>query len=172
MDRNSVITCFRLDLTVTAAVVGLDVKRVWDNMHPGPRSNIIIDTGDGDDALAAFVAKMAELEVIGEPNARASYSQAGYSLLGRVLESVTTYEQAIASLVFEPLGLSNSFFGTADVMTRRFAVGHYADEDGNLVVAGEAIWATASASAGSCARWTAYGRSRTAVRPTANSPSC
>ncbi|MFD7261098.1 serine hydrolase domain-containing protein [Streptomyces sp. NPDC059874] len=101
--------------------------------------NIIVDTGDGDDALAAFVAKTAELELIGEPGARASYSQAAYNLLGRILENVTgqTYEKAISSLLFEPLGLSNSFFGTADVMTRRFAVGHNADEDGNIAVAKE-----------------------------------
>ncbi|MFD3875431.1 serine hydrolase domain-containing protein [Streptomyces sp. NPDC058623] len=101
--------------------------------------NIIVDTGDGDDALASFVAKLAELEMIGEPGARASYSQAAYNLLGRVLENVTglTYEQAIASLLLEPLGLSNSFFGSADVMTLRFAVGHNADEEGNLAVAKE-----------------------------------
>ncbi|MFD7326489.1 serine hydrolase domain-containing protein [Streptomyces sp. NPDC059875] len=101
--------------------------------------NLIVDTGDGDDALAAFVEKMADLEFIGEPGARASYSQAGFNLLGRVLENVTglTYERAIASLLLEPLGLSNSFFGTADVMTRRFAVGHNPDEEGNLAVAKE-----------------------------------
>ncbi|MFE1829676.1 serine hydrolase domain-containing protein [Streptomyces yangpuensis] len=101
--------------------------------------NVIVDTGDGDDALAAFVGKLAELEVIGEPGARASYSQAAYNLLGRVLENVTgmTYEKAVSSLLFEPLGLSNSFFGTADVITRRFAVGHNADAEGNLAVAKE-----------------------------------
>ncbi|MEU7723828.1 serine hydrolase domain-containing protein [Streptomyces sp. NPDC040724] len=109
------------------------------NHTSGLSWNVIVDTGDGDDALAAFVAEMAGLQLIGEPGARASYSQAGYNLLGRVLENVTglTYEQAVSSLVFEPLGLSNSFFGTADVMTRRFAVGHNADEDGNLAVAKE-----------------------------------
>ncbi|MFD9036709.1 serine hydrolase domain-containing protein, partial [Streptomyces sp. NPDC059567] len=101
--------------------------------------NLIVDTGDGDDALAAFVAKMAELQFVGEPGARASYSQAAFNLLGRVLEKVTglTYERAIASLLFEPLGLSHSFFGTAEVMTRRFAVGHNPDEDGDLAVARE-----------------------------------
>ncbi|MFD0353426.1 serine hydrolase domain-containing protein [Streptomyces sp. NPDC127110] len=101
--------------------------------------NIIVDTGDGDDALAAFVGRLAELELVGAPGDRASYSQAAYNLLGRVLENVTglTYERAVASLLFEPLGLSNSFFGTADVMTRRFAVGHNADEDGELAVAKE-----------------------------------
>ncbi|MCT4351995.1 beta-lactamase family protein [Streptomyces sp. Je 1-79] len=101
--------------------------------------NIVVDTGDGDDALTAFVARMAELPLIGEPGARASYSQAGFNLLGRVLENVTglTYERAVASLLTEPLGLSHSFFHTADVMTRRFAVGHNPDADGDLAVARE-----------------------------------
>jgi len=79
--------------------------------------DLLVDTGEGDDALAGFVAKLAELELIAPPSARASYSQAGYSLLGRVIEKVVgmTYEKAIALLVFEPLGLSHSFFAPDDV---------------------------------------------------------
>ncbi|MEU4408836.1 serine hydrolase domain-containing protein [Streptosporangium sp. NPDC023963] len=98
---------------------------------------IIVDTGEGDDALAAYVAKMAGLELIGRPGERASYSQAGYNLAGRVVEKVTDlpYERAIASLVLEPLGLSNSFFAPAEVMTRRFAAGHDRGEGGTLSVA-------------------------------------
>ena len=99
--------------------------------------DLLVDTGEGDDALASFVAKLAELELIAPLGARASYSQAGYSLLGRVIEKVTgmPYEKAIASLVFEPLGLSHSFFAPGDVMTRRFAVGHNLGEDGTLSIA-------------------------------------
>ena len=99
--------------------------------------DLMVDTGEGDDALASFVAKLAELELIAPPGARASYSQAGYSLLGRIMEMITglTYERAVASLVFEPLGLSHSFFAPEDVMTRRFAVGHNPGEDGTLSVA-------------------------------------
>lgn len=80
---------------------------------------------------------MATLEQIAPPGARASYSQAGYNLAGRILEKVTglTYERAVASLVFEPLGLSHSFFARDDVMTRRFAVGHNLGEDGTLSIA-------------------------------------
>ncbi|MFC7641197.1 serine hydrolase domain-containing protein [Streptosporangium lutulentum] len=80
---------------------------------------------------------MAELELIAPPGARASYSQAGYNLAGRVIEEVTglTYERAVASLVLEPLGLSHSFFTPGDVMTRRFAVGHNPGEDGTPSVA-------------------------------------
>jgi CubicO group peptidase (beta-lactamase class C family) len=98
---------------------------------------IDVDTGEGDDALAREVAKLSELKLIAPPGARASYSQAGYNLAGRILEKVTglTYEGAIASLLLEPLGLSHSFFARDDVMTRRHAVGHNLDEDKRLQVA-------------------------------------
>ena len=98
---------------------------------------VIADTGEGDDALAAYVAKLATLGQISLPGVRASYSQAGYNLAGRIAEKVTglTYERAVASLVFEPLGLSHSFFARDDVMTRRFAVGHNRGADGTLAIA-------------------------------------
>jgi CubicO group peptidase (beta-lactamase class C family) len=83
------------------------------------------------------MAKMAELKLIAPPNERASYSQAGYNLAGRIIEKVTgmTFEGAIASLVFEPLKLSHSFFNRDDIMTRRFSVGHNPGNDGTLSVA-------------------------------------
>jgi CubicO group peptidase (beta-lactamase class C family) len=95
------------------------------------------DTGEGDDALERYVAKMAEMELIALPGTRTSYSQAGYNLLGRLIEKVTgqTFEQAVASLVFEPLGLSHSFFARDDIMIRRFVVGHNPAEDGTLSIA-------------------------------------
>jgi CubicO group peptidase (beta-lactamase class C family) len=95
------------------------------------------DTGEGDDALERYVAKMAELKQIAPLGTRVSYSQAGYNLLGRIIEKVTgqTFEQAVASLVFEPLELSHSFFACDDIMTRRFAVGHNRGEDGLLSIA-------------------------------------
>lgn len=96
-----------------------------------------VDTGEGDDALAAYVAKMSESELIAPPGARASYSQVGYNLAGRIIEMVTglTYEQAIASLLLEPWGLGHTYFATNDVMTRRFAVGHNVGENGTPAVA-------------------------------------
>jgi CubicO group peptidase (beta-lactamase class C family) len=96
-----------------------------------------VETGEGDDALAAYVARLAESALIAPPGTRASYSQIGYNLAGRVIEKVTgqTYERAIAELLFEPLGLSHSAFGANAVMTRRFAVGHNRAENGTLAVA-------------------------------------
>jgi CubicO group peptidase (beta-lactamase class C family) len=95
------------------------------------------DTGEGDDALELYVAKMAEFELIAPLGTRVSYSQAGYNLLGRLIEKVTgqTFEQAVASLVCEPLGLSHSFFARDDIMTRRFVVGHNRGEGGTMSIA-------------------------------------
>jgi CubicO group peptidase (beta-lactamase class C family) len=97
----------------------------------------LTDTGEGDDALASFVPRLAELELVAPLGTRASYSQAGYSLLGRVIEKIlgVPYEKAVASLIFGPLGLSHSFFAAGDVLTRRFAVGHNRGEDAAMSVA-------------------------------------
>jgi CubicO group peptidase (beta-lactamase class C family) len=95
------------------------------------------DSGEGNDALARYVDKLAELELIAAPGIRTSYSQAGFNLAGRIVEKVTglTFERAVASLILEPLGLSHSFYLHEEVMTRRFAVAHNAGQDGTLSVA-------------------------------------
>jgi len=100
---------------------------------------LITDTGDGDDALAEFIARLSGLEQIGAPGGRASYSQVGFSIVARIVEKVTglTFERAVETLVLEPLGLSNTFYGLDDVMNRTAAFGHNADENGDLVVARE-----------------------------------
>jgi CubicO group peptidase (beta-lactamase class C family) len=97
--------------------------------------NLIGD--DVDDTLAGFVAAMTGLPLIAEPGTRASYSQAGYNLLGRVIEKVTgqPFEQAIAELVLQPAGLEDTVFDLDDVIVRKFALGYNRDEDGSLRVA-------------------------------------
>ncbi|MEV4129268.1 serine hydrolase domain-containing protein [Nocardia sp. NPDC049707] len=96
-----------------------------------------VDTGEGDDALARHAVKLAESPLIAEPGTRASYSQAGFNLAGRIVENVSglPFERAAASLLFEPLGLAHSCYSANDVMTRRFAVGHNVDANGLLAVA-------------------------------------
>ncbi|MFG2291178.1 serine hydrolase domain-containing protein [Streptomyces sp. NPDC048595] len=92
----------------------------------------LIDDGKGDRSLTGLVAKLPELPLIAPPGARASYSQAGYNLAGRIIEKVTDlpFEQAMTSLVLEPVGLSDTVYGLAEVMVRKFAVGHNRSEDG------------------------------------------
>jgi CubicO group peptidase (beta-lactamase class C family) len=107
------------------------------NHTAGLGQGFVFDSGDGDDALARYVAKLPELELIAPPGTRASYSQAGFNLVGRIIEKVTglTYEQAVASLLFEPLGMQHSFYSASEVLSQRFAVGHNPGEDGALAVA-------------------------------------
>ena len=83
-------------------------------------------TGDGDDALARFIDLLPQAPQISPLGAVASYSNSGFNLAGRVIEVVTgkTYEAAVTGLVLEPLGMGDTFFFAADVMTRRFVVGH------------------------------------------------
>jgi CubicO group peptidase (beta-lactamase class C family) len=94
------------------------------------------DTGEGDDALARYVEHMADLAQVTPLGAGVSYNNASLSLAGRVIEKLTggTYEQAIAELIFEPLGLEHSFFFRSDIMIRRFAVGHHRSADGSITV--------------------------------------
>ncbi|MFE1873039.1 serine hydrolase domain-containing protein [Streptomyces sp. NPDC059496] len=94
----------------------------------------LIDDGEGDRSLAGLVAKLPQLSLIAPPGTRASYSQAGYNLAGRVIEKVTglPFEQAMASLVLDPVGLADTVYGLAEVMVRKFAVGYNRGDDGEL----------------------------------------
>jgi CubicO group peptidase (beta-lactamase class C family) len=126
---------------------------------------VIADTGEGEDALARYVSRLGELEQVAPAGARASYSQAGFNMAGRILEKITgmTYERAIAHLLFEPLGLAHSFFARDDIMTRRFSVGHNLGRDDRMHVA--RLWRRArgdnpgggiASSAGDQLRWAAF----------------
>jgi CubicO group peptidase (beta-lactamase class C family) len=90
------------------------------------------DTGRGDDALARYVAEMAELEQLTPPGTAYSYCNSGFSLLGRLIEALTgeTFEVALKRLVLAPLGLEHSFLFPEEVMTQRYSVGHAAVRDG------------------------------------------
>jgi CubicO group peptidase (beta-lactamase class C family) len=138
VELDAPVRCYvpELMLADETAAASLTVSNLL-NHTAGLDWRIDVDTGEGDEALAREVAEFSKLKLIAPPGFRASYSQAGYNLAGRILEKVTgkTYEGAIASLLLEPLGLANSFFSRDDIMTRRFALGHNLDGGGELVVA-------------------------------------
>ena len=106
------------------------------NHSAGWSGDLMENTGDGDDAIAKYVAKMVDIEQVTPLGATASYNNAALSLAGLVIEKVTgqTYEQAMKELIFEPLGLSNMYFFPSEIMTRRFAIGHSQEPDGTVKV--------------------------------------
>ena len=107
------------------------------NHTAGWAGDALDDTGDGDDALARFVERMAELEQVTPLGKVVSYNNASLSLAGRIIEKLTgeTFERALKELLFEPLGLDHSFFFMNEIMTRRFVVGHTQHPDGRITVA-------------------------------------
>jgi CubicO group peptidase (beta-lactamase class C family) len=97
----------------------------------GWEGDLFLETGPGDDALAKYVAAMAEQTQLAPIGTHFSYNNAGYALMGHVIERVTgrTYEAALQSMVLDPLGLEQTFLEPSAAMTYRFAVGHGGDKD-------------------------------------------
>jgi CubicO group peptidase (beta-lactamase class C family) len=124
-----------LALRDTAAAESVTVLQLL-NHTAGWDGDFFDDTGDGDDALAHYVERMASLRQITPLGSMVSYNNAAVILAGRVIEKVTgsTYEQAMQELVLDPVGLRMTFFFPNDIMTRRFAVGHRVEEDGTVRV--------------------------------------
>jgi CubicO group peptidase (beta-lactamase class C family) len=121
------------------------------NHSAGWNGDYFEDTGDGEDAIAKYVAKMAQLEQVSPPGTVASYNNAAYVLAGRLIEKVTgqPYEAAIRRLILEPLGCSESFFFAGEVITRRFAVGHgYKEQQDTVTVARPLLLPRSAAPAG------------------------
>jgi CubicO group peptidase (beta-lactamase class C family) len=94
------------------------------------------NTGDGDDALARYVDAMEGLRQLAPPGAVVSYNNASFAVVGRLIEQLTakTYENALSTLLLEPLHLDNTLLFSRDLMIRRCAVGHQRLQDGGTTV--------------------------------------
>lgn len=84
------------------------------------------DTGRGDDALERYVAGCADLPQIAEPGEIWSYSNSGYSILGRIVEVLmgTTFEDALRDRIFGPFGLEHTVSFADEAIVHPTAVGH------------------------------------------------
>jgi CubicO group peptidase (beta-lactamase class C family) len=122
-----------LRLSDEAAAEQITVRNLL-NHTSGLEWNLI--DPEADRTLAGFVDKLADLPFVAPPNTRASYSQAAFNLLGRVVEVGTgqPFEKAVAETVLRPLGLERTGYDVDDVMVRKFALGYNQDEDGGLTV--------------------------------------
>jgi CubicO group peptidase (beta-lactamase class C family) len=129
-----------LRLMDKAAQAEVTVRHLLTHMG-GWAGDYFSETGSGEDALIRYVAEMASLPQVVPVGTLWSYNNAGFSLAGRVIETVTgeSFEDAMQQLVFDPLGLTNSYFYANDVISRRFAVGHRVDDENGAQV--ERPWA-------------------------------
>jgi CubicO group peptidase (beta-lactamase class C family) len=90
----------------------------WEGQVSGPER--------GTETLKNFVSSITDLMQVAPPGAAWSYSNAGFSIAGRVIEAVTgtSINRAIRDLVFQPLGLEHAGTTAGDFIVNRFAAGH------------------------------------------------
>lgn len=104
------------------------------------------DTGRGDDALALYVAGCADLPQIAPPGLIWSYSNSGYSILGRIVEVLedATFEDVLRERIFEPLGLEHTVSFADEAILHAVSVGHDPDPETGQMTVGSP-WALARA---------------------------
>ncbi len=95
----------------------------------GIDGDVFTDTGRGDDCLEKYVALLAEVAQNHPLGATWSYCNAGFSLMGRVIEKLTdgTWDAALRERIFSPLGLEHTGTLPEEVLLHRGAVGHVAE---------------------------------------------
>lgn len=98
--------------------------------------NLVADIGEGDEAIAAYVALLADVDQLFAPGAYFSYNNAGFVLAGRVIEAVTGdgWSTAMRERLFAPLGLEHSMFTAKEAIRHRTALGHQPGETGYVPV--------------------------------------
>ncbi|MFB8387556.1 serine hydrolase domain-containing protein [Microbacterium sp. NPDC055910] len=87
-------------------------------------------------ALERSIAQYGELPQYAPPGESFSYSNAGFRLLGRLLEVVDgdDYDIVVRRRVLEPLGMGSSLFLPWDVFSRPHVAGHEVGPDGASTV--------------------------------------
>lgn len=84
------------------------------------------DYGSGEDALSKAIAEFPTLRQVSPPGELWTYCNAGFTLLGAVIEGVLGrgFEASMKERLFDPLGLERSFFFAHEAITYPVAVGH------------------------------------------------
>ncbi|MCA1709740.1 MAG: beta-lactamase family protein, partial [Actinobacteria bacterium] len=99
----------------------------------GWRGDYFKDTGRGSNALARSVTGMRrEVPQLTPVGTLWAYNNAGFHVLGRIIEVLRKkpYEEVVNERIFEPLGMSNSYFFSEDIITHKTALGHLPSAEG------------------------------------------
>jgi CubicO group peptidase (beta-lactamase class C family) len=92
----------------------------------GIDGDFFADTGRGDDNLEKYVALLSDVAMNHPLGATMSYSNAGFILLGRVIEHVTgkQWDELMRERLFRPLGLKQTGTLPEEALLHRAAIGH------------------------------------------------
>lgn len=102
----------------------------------GLDGDVFTETGRGDDCIEKYVALLADVAQNHPLGATWSYCNAGFVVLGRIIEHVTgkVWDEAMRDLLFTPLALTHTVTLPEEAILHAAAVGHV-DVGGEAVVA-------------------------------------
>jgi len=118
------------------------------NHTAGFEGDVFTDTGVGDDCLEKYVATLREVPQLFPPGEQFSYNNAGYCVLGRLVEVLRgkPYDECLREHLITPLGLTHTATGPYEAIMFRAAMGHIEMEPGAGYVPAP-IWAMARSNA-------------------------
>jgi len=92
----------------------------------GIDGDVFTDTGRGDDCLERYVALLGDVDKLFEPGTAYSYCNAGFVLLGRIVEVLDgrTWDESLKARLIEPLGLTRTVTLPEEAILHRAALGH------------------------------------------------
>ena len=98
----------------------------------GFEGDIFTDTGLGDDAVEKYLGVLHEVPQLFAPGEQFSYNNAGFCVLGRLVEVLREkpYDACLREHLFAPLGLTHAATSPYEAIMFRAAVGHIEPEPG------------------------------------------
>ena len=92
----------------------------------GIDGDVFTDYGRGDDAVMRYVDGLVDVPQLFRPGSMFSYCNAGFVVLGRMIEHLTgtSWDRAVADLIFAPLSLNTAGTLAEQAILHRAAVGH------------------------------------------------
>ena len=126
VDLKAPVRRYLPEFKVRDSTVTRDVT-VWHLLtHLGGWEGQVSGPDRGTETLTNFLTTITDLMQVAPPGAAWSYNNAGFSIAGRVIETVnaTSINQAVRDLVFRPLGLEHAGTNSNDFIVQRFAAGH------------------------------------------------
>lgn len=120
---------FRIGDEAAAAQI---TTRMLLNHTAGFEGDIFTDTGPGDDCVEKYLGVLGEVPQLFPPGERFSYNNAGYCVLGRLVEVLREkhYDACLRDHLFEPLGLTHAATNPYEAIMFRVAQGHIELEPG------------------------------------------
>ena len=96
----------------------------------GFEGDIFVDTGRNADAVERFLDALADVPQLFSPGSRFSYNNAGYVVLGRIIEVLRgqSYGQVLHDRIADPLELTHLAVDAEEAILHRSVVGHIAPE--------------------------------------------